>query len=24
MEIVSFMSSDSPRGICQPHPDHQD
>jgi UDP-N-acetylglucosamine acyltransferase len=24
MEIVGFMSSDSPRGICQPHPDHQD
>jgi len=24
MEIVGFMSTDSPRGICQPHPDHED
>lgn len=24
MEIVGFMSSDSPRGICQPNTDHQD
>jgi len=24
MEIVGFMSSDSPRGICQPHPEYED